>query len=174
LNNLVTHNFLERDSALSQQCARIEASLRGQGGIATMLLQQLETTQTDYAREIIGLADASGVDIFLDFTGAAALKAKALQDAQQRFLDRMEEQSKQAQTAAAPYDQERLWESEASRLGAERCLAFIETNAGTQLSLTTEGTIACSKALNPKLEFFLRHHRAEVVNLLRNRQPHVY
>jgi hypothetical protein len=79
------HNFLERDSALAQQCARIEASLRGQGGIATMLLQQLDSMQTDYAREIIRLAEASGVDIFLDFTGGAALKAKALQDAQQRF-----------------------------------------------------------------------------------------
>jgi hypothetical protein len=35
-------------------------------------------------------------------------------------------------------------------------------------------TIACAKALNPKLEFFLKHHRAEIINLLRNRQPHVY
>jgi hypothetical protein len=145
LNNLVTHNFLERDSALSQQCARIEASLRGQGGIATMLLQQLDSTQTDYAREIIGLANASGVDIFLDFTGDAARKAKALQDGQQRFLDQIEERSKQAQTDAAVYEQEKLWESEAKRLGAEGCLRFIETNAGTQLSLTTDGGVPAAR-----------------------------
>jgi hypothetical protein len=168
------HNFLERDAALSQQCARIGAALRGQGGIAPMLLQQLETNQTDYAREIIGLADASGVDIFLDFTGAAARKAAALQDAQQRFLDQIEARSKQSQVDVAVYEQEQLWESEAKRLGPEGSLRFIETNAGTQLSLTTEGTIACAKALNPKLEFFLRHHRAEIINLLRNRRPHVY
>src|SRR5215469_9219021 len=152
-------NFQKWGEQLSQRYTALRVRLATEG--RHWQKTSLDERWAQYDQALTDLIIEHNVDFStLSFPqGLPRLRASHLMGAVETELDRLECVATKTAEVEEVFRQHSLWASEAEALGAERTLGYIEKNANTRLSLVADGKISSSVMLNPKLQFFLQHHR---------------